>query len=247
MLTEERQARIISLLEETGSVTIQQLMLEFEASESTIRRDLNSLDRNGKLVKVYGGALRKSTMYNTMDDNVKTRMKQHAEAKIRIAQYAASLIHEDDFVYLDAGTTTEMMIHYITAKKAVFVTNAISHAKKLSEKGCKVYILGGEFKAVTEAIVGEEAVTTLEKYNFTKGFWGTNGISVNKGFSTPELKEAMVKKKSMENCKEKYVLCDESKFSKISSITFASFDSAIIITTGLQQPALKKYKNIVEV
>lgn len=86
------------------------------------------------------------------------------------------------------------MIEYITSRQAVFVTNAISHAKRLAERGFTVYLLGGEFKAVTEAIVGEEAVTTLEKYNFTKGFWGTNGVSLQKGYSTPELKEAMVKK-----------------------------------------------------
>lgn len=53
---------------------------------------------------------------------------------------------------------------------------------------------------------------TLDKYNFTKGFWGTNGITVKNGFTTPEIKEAMVKKKSMENSKEKYILADDSKF-----------------------------------
>ena len=47
---------------------------------------------------------------------------------------------------------------------------------------------------MTEAIVGEEAVSSVEKYNFTKGFWGANGISMQRGFSTPELKEALVKK-----------------------------------------------------
>ena len=73
-----------------------------------------------------------------------------------------------DFVYLDAGTTTELLIEYITSHQAVFVTNAISHAKRLAERGFTVYLLGGEFKAVTEAIVGEEAVAALEKYNFTK-------------------------------------------------------------------------------
>lgn len=53
---------------------------------------------------------------------------------------------------------------------------------------------------------------TLDKYNFTKGFWGTNGITVKNGFTTPEIKEAMIKKKSMENSKEKYILADDSKF-----------------------------------
>ncbi len=213
MLTEERFAKILSILERMGSVTVQQLMTELDASESTVRRDLNTLDANGQLVKVHGGAILKNTVYSTIDDEVVHRKEQNREAKDKIARYAAGLITAEDFVYIDAGTTTERMIDYIANRQAVFVTNAIGHAKKLAEHGCKVYILGGEFKAVTEAIVGEEAVFTLDKYNFTKGFWGANGVSRQRGFSTPELKEAMVKRKSMENCRDCYILADESKFS----------------------------------
>lgn len=194
MLTEERFAKILSILEKTGSVTVQQLMAELNASESTIRRDLTTLDANGQLTKVHGGAILKNAVYSTTDDEVVHRKEQNREAKEKIARYAAGLIGAGDFVYIDAGTTTELMIDHITEKQATFVTNAVIHAKKLAERGCAVYILGGEFKAVTEAIVGEEAVATLEKYNFTKGFWGTNGISMQQGFSTPELREAMVKK-----------------------------------------------------
>ena len=247
MLTEERFAKILSILERMGSVTVQQLMTELDASESTVRRDLNTLDANGQLVKVHGGAILKNTVYSTIDDEVVHRKEQNREAKDKIARYAAGLITAEDFVYIDAGTTTERMIDYIANRQAVFVTNAIGHAKKLAEHGCKVYILGGEFKAVTEAIVGEEAVFTLDKYNFTKGFWGANGVSLQKGFSTPELKEAMVKKKSMENCKECFVLADESKFNQISSVTFAPFEGATVITTGLSLPAYKKCKNVIDV
>ena len=100
---------------------------------------------------------------------------------------------------------------------------------------------------VTEAIVGEEAVSSVEKYNFTKGFWGANGISMQRGFSTPELKEALVKKRSMENCRECYILADDSKFNQISSVTFAPFESAKVITTGLTKPAYRKCKNVIEV
>lgn len=188
MLTEERFSKILTILEEMGSVTVQQLMTELDASESTIRRDLNTLDANGQLTKVHGGAILKSTVYSTRDDEVVHRKEQNKEAKAAIAKYAASLIGPGDFVYIDAGTTTESMIDYITERQAIFVTNAITHAKKLADRGCSVYILGGEFKAVTEAIVGEEAVVTLDKYNFTKGFWGANGVSLQRGYSTPELK-----------------------------------------------------------
>ena len=244
MLTEERFAKILSILESMGSVTVQQLMTELDASESTIRRDLNALDANGQLTKVHGGAI---LAYSTKDDNVISRKEKNRDAKNKIAKYAAEQIASGDFVYLDAGTTTELMIEYITSRQAVFVTNAISHAKRLAERGFTVYLLGGEFKAVTEAIVGEEAVAALEKYNFTKGFWGTNGVSLQKGYSTPELKEAMVKKKSMENCKERFVLADESKFNQISSVTFAPFEGATVITTGLSLPAYKKCKNVIDV
>ena len=233
MLTEERFAKILSILESMGSVTVQQLMTELNASESTIRRDLNALDANGQLTKVHGGAILKTMAYSTKDDNVVSRKEKNRDAKNKIAKYA--------------GTTTELMIEYITSHQAVFVTNAISHAKRLAERGFTVYLLGGEFKAVTEAIVGEEAVAALEKYNFTKGFWGANGVSLQKGFSTPELKEAMVKKKSMENCKECFVLADESKFNQISSVTFAPFEGATVITTGLSLSAYKKCKNVIDV
>lgn len=247
MLTEERFAKILSTLERTGSVTVQQLMAELNTSESTIRRDLTALDASGQLTKVHGGAILKNTVYSTIDDEVIHRKEQNREAKEKIARYAAGLIEAGDFVYIDAGTTTELMIDYITERQSILVTNAITHAKRLAEKGCKVYILGGEFKAVTEAIVGEEAVATLEKYNFTKGFWGTNGISIKKGFSTPELREAMVKKKSMENCKECYVLADDSKFNQISSVTFAPFESATIITTDMKQEEFQKFRNILNI
>ena len=146
--------------------------------------------------------------------------------------FRSSLIRPDDFVYLDAGTSTEAMIPFIKETQAVFVTNAISHAKLLAEKGCRVYLLGGEFKSQTEAIVGEEAMEMLSKYNFTKGFWGTNGISVSKGYSTPEIKEAMVKKYSMKNCKRCYILADASKFDQLSSVKFADFEQATILKIG---------------
>lgn len=76
MLTEERFAKILSILESMGSVTVQQLMTELNASESTIRRDLNALDANGQLTKVHGGAILKTMAYSTKDDNVVSRKER---------------------------------------------------------------------------------------------------------------------------------------------------------------------------
>lgn len=247
MLIEQRLSEIAAMVEQRGSVTVQELMQQFDASESTIRRDLTVLDANGQLLKVHGGAVAVGKIYNTRDDDVLQRKERNKEDKIRIARYAASLVRPNDFIYLDAGTTTELFIDYLTEKNVVFVTNALGHAKKLTQAGYTTYVPGGEFKHSTEAIVGDEAILSLSKYNFTKGFWGTNGVSLEQGFSTPDVKEAMVKRKSMEQCREKYILCDASKFSHISCVSFADFTSAEIITTKVTDETFFHCNNILEV
>ena len=181
MLAEERFSRILNIIDSMGSATVQQLMDELDASESTIRRDLVAMDKKGYLTKVHGGAISNNSNIHTQDENFTSRQMVNHDEKEAIAKYAASLIKNHDFVYIDAGTTTELMINYIEAQDAVFVTNSLTNAKKLSEKGYTVYIIGGEFKSTTEAIVGDEAVFALDKYNFTKGFWGANGINVKNG------------------------------------------------------------------
>ena len=108
-----------------------------------------------------------------LEKKVINRLKQNRNEKEQIARYAASLISDNDFIYIDAGTTTELLIDYIEQRRNVtFVTNGISHAKKLTQAGFRVHILGGEFKLETEAIVGEEAMLLLDKYNFTKRILG---------------------------------------------------------------------------
>lgn len=247
MLIETRLNEILHLLEVRKSITVLELTQELDASESTIRRDLTLLHNRGLLNKVYGGATSLELGYMTLDDEVANRQNKNREEKIKIAQYAATLVKTDDFVFLDAGTTTELLIDYLEEKNAVFVTNATVHAKKLAQKGFKIYILGGELKASTEAVIGGEAIVGLSKYHFTKGFWGTNGVNVSIGYSTPDVNEAGVKRKAMEQCRERYVLCDSSKFNQISPVSFANFSSATCITVKCLDGTYRKYSNILEV
>ena len=226
MLTEQRQEEILRLLNQKGSVTLQELKEYFHASESTIRRDLNALDR---------------------EEQVSQRQELYREEKNRIGRYAASLVGPEDFVYLDAGTTTGAMIPYLTEHSAAFVTNAVSHALHLAENGFRVILIGGEVKAATEAIVGNEAYVNLKKFNFTKGFWGTNGVSPSAGFSTPDINEAMVKECALLHTQQAYILCDSSKFYHTSPVTFGEFEDGIILTDRLPDESFQKYENIVVV
>lgn len=248
MLTQERHALILEKLEKESVVYLSDLINLLDASESTIRRDLNYLDKAGLLKKVHGGATSlNSKLINTTEFEVEVRQGINKEEKIAIAKYAASLIKNDDLIYIDSGTTTELMIDFIEAKGATFVTNGIGHAKKLIHKNLTTYILGGELKLTTEAIIGIEAINSLRKYNFTKGFFGVNGIDIERGFTTPDIREAMVKEEALKKSKLSFVLADNSKFNEVSSITFGEISNTSIITTKLEDIRFKKVTKIVEV
>jgi DeoR family fructose operon transcriptional repressor len=247
MLTEERFSEILKIIEERKTVTVQELTEALNTSESTIRRDLTSLNKRGMLKKVHGGATALDMMFYAKDDTVEARQTMNQGDKIAIAKYAASLIGENDFVYIDAGTTTELMMEYITVKNATFVTNGMVHAKKLVANGNTAYILGGKLKVSTDAVVGDITTKQLSKYNFTKGFFGTNGARLDTGFTTPDINEAMVKSMAFDHCKERFVLCDPSKFNQVAPITFAEFYNAQIITTVMKDEKYKNCSNILEV
>ena len=82
------------------------------------------------------------------------------------------LIQDEDFVYIDAGTTTGDILKFLKVTRAVFVTNAVVHAQTLAGRGFKVLLVGGELKSTTEAVIGNQAMNTIRGYHFTKGiFW----------------------------------------------------------------------------
>ena len=112
---------------------------------------------------------------------------------------------------------------------------------------CRVFLPGGELKEVTEAIVGAQAIDSLKRYNFTKGFFGANGVHRERGLTTPDITEALVKEKAMEQCANRYVLADSTKINQISSVTFAGFEEGMILTTRLRDASYKACKNILEV
>lgn len=247
MLTEQRHDIILNLLKERGSITVSELTEELDISESTARRDLTELDRQKKLTKVFGGAVLygNNTITTTQELSVSQKADVNLSEKNQIAKYAASLVQPNDFIYLDAGTTTECMIEYLAVPDITVVTNAVSHARKLADKKFKVIILGGELKGTTEAVIGSQAVLALKQYHFTKGFFGTNGVHKRHGFTTPDNSEAIIKKVALERCHERYILADHDKADKVSPVAFASFKDAIVVTDSGVDESYKSLENVI--
>jgi len=247
VLTQERREKILSLLEERGSVTVSELCERFDASESTVRRDLAALSQMGKLNKVHGGATVREQEFLNLEGNITEKVKTRFDEKSKIAAYAASLITDEDYVFLDAGSTTYLMTTYIDNTKATFVTNGIAHAQELAAKGCRVMVLGGDLKSTTEAIIGIVAAGNLQKYNFSKAFIGANGIAEKQGYTTPDTEEAMIKAIAIERSFVSYVLADSSKFGKVSAVSFAPLDSACILCDKCTSEEIKQKTVVKEV
>lgn len=237
MLTEDRHERILEYLKARGSSSIKELSKLIGASESTIRRDISFLEKHGLLTKVYGGAASLERRIYTKEPDMLKKHNLYSDEKERIGQYAASLVKKGDFVFIDAGTTTEAVIRYLTEKDAIYITNGLFQAQLLTGRGFNTYVVGGMVRSITEAIVGEEAIHQIQDCNFSVGFFGTNGITIENGYTTPNLVEASFKRNALKRTLNAYVLADPSKFGKVYPKTFGNITEAQIITTALPDNA----------
>ncbi len=234
-------------MKERQSATVKELADMLEASESTIRRDLNTLHRKNRLEKVYGGAVINTSTYINTEDEIEAKKGKNIEEKNLIASYAASLIENGGCIYIDAGSTTELMIDYIQAEHVVFVTNCPGHNRKLCLRGFSCILLGGELRLLTDALVGSDTLELLKKFNFNKGFFGTNGISIESGFTTSYPTESSIKSAAIARCQQAYILADASKFDSLTAITFADIHTASIITSRLKDKRYLDHADVIEV
>ena len=230
MLTQERYHTILQLLSERDAVTVAELSALLGISESTIRRDLNALADMGKLNKVFGGATAIRAGSGVTETSFESRESEMREEKTAIGRYAATLVHDGDFVFIDAGTTTYRFIDFLTNSKANYITNGIAHAKKLIQKGFETYIISGRVKPFTEAVVGATGLELISRFNFTKAFIGTNGIDLNAGFTTTEIDEGMIKEAAVKHSYLTFVLSDSTKFRRVFPVGFAEIKKGCIIT-----------------
>ena len=248
MLAEERFDLILKQLERQRTVTVQQLCEALNTSESTIRRDLTELDRQGRLNKVHGGATLPDSRFLADEPTMEAKETLAVEQKRSIAQAAAQLITAEDFVFIDAGTTTLELVRALTgpALKAGYVTNGVAHARLLAQKGCRVYLPGGLLRPETEAIVGAPTVGGIQQYRFTKAFMGANGVALEAGFTTPDPEEAAVKAAAVRRARETWFLVDDAKFAKIYPAVIAELQDGAILTNRCPNPKYKQYTLIKE-
>lgn len=207
MIVEERLDMILDVLFKEKKISNRYLTKKLNVSESTLRRDLDILEEEGKIKRVHGGAvLNIKTDERSFTDNEQSML----EEKKSIGRKASKLIPDKSLVFLDAGSTTNMMIDFLEAKDVRIVTNGLMHVTKLMERGIDTIIIGGRLKARTRVTTGVIAMNELCDFNFDLAFIGANGFD-EEYFYTADINEALIKRKAIELSNKAYILADSSK------------------------------------
>ena len=150
--------------------------------------------------------------------------------KIELAKYAASLIKDDQIVFIDSGSTLVHIVDHIKSHNNVFVTSGIETATKAAEHGLRIYLLPGFVNSQANYVYSNDGVNLLKTMNFDVAFVGVSGISRFYKYATNSPETASVKTMSIHQSEKTYVVSDASKFSVLGFVSFADFDQVTLIT-----------------
>ena len=167
MLTQERQSLIEDYVNQHELCRVSELCDLTATSESTIRRDLIQMEKNGILKRVHGGA--QSVKHFSRDVSQNVRFSLNHDAKITIARYAVqNFVRPGDNVFIDAGTTTYEMVPFLAEVANVkIITNGVETALCSLNHGINTILIGGEVKDDTHAVIGQTALSQIKAMNFS--------------------------------------------------------------------------------
>lgn len=240
-----RRAHIADVLRTRGEVSITELALVYGTSEMTIRRDLDQLESDGVARRSRGGAI--SIQSRSFEPPILQRAAQGALAKRAIGQLAASLVRENDIVFLDVGTTMHEMARALPDDMPLTVmTSSLLIATELASKATiKVIIPGGVIRPGELSLIGARAQRSFEDLNCDAVFMGVAGVCDQKGLTEYNLDDAEVKRSAMAVGRRVIVLADESKLGRVALATFATIESVDVLITNApaSHPIVRKIRD----
>jgi len=184
MIVDERRSIILKIAEESGFVSLQRLVAEVGASESTIRRDLEFLDAIGHIQRTRGGA----SFLGDSQCDFDARKNRASLEKQQIARRTAELISPGETVLLDGGTTTLEVARYLTGKSLQVLTNSLPVASLLMNRPeIELIFIGGYVYPKTGVALGEQSVEALKKMHATRLVMSTGGITAEGLFNSNAL------------------------------------------------------------
>jgi DeoR family fructose operon transcriptional repressor len=224
LIPAQRRERIQEYLVTHKIVRMDDLYTLLDTSEATVRRDLEWLEREGIVERTHGGAILSQRL--TMEPEYLLRAQTHPEEKRLIGEKAASLIEDNDVVFINSGTTTTQVIRHIRGDAGITVfSNNVYAALEVGQAGFSHHLIGGEFQPHSNSVAGRFATDNLRQVYADKAILGVDGISLLHGCTVPSNAEAEVVKQMIERTQGKvFIVADSSKWGVVSNFQIASID-----------------------
>ena len=235
MKKRERLEEITRLVNQKGTIRVSDIVKLLNVTDMTVRRDLVELEEQGVLTKIHGGA-RSNKAFQYREYSHAEKHIQNKEAKQAIASKAAQLIEDGDTIFLGPGTTVAFLAEALNNQRLTVITNCMPVFTLLMAKNTEdfqVFLLGGEYRQVTEAFVGEITNTSLEKLRFSKMFFSGNGVRDGE-VMTSTLAEAYTQNLALKHSLEKYLLLDSSKIGKDDFTSFCKLRDLTALITDVK-------------
>lgn len=236
----ERHEQILEILSTRRLSTVDELSKLFNVSAVTIRADLNQLAKNGKIVRMHGGA-RLIEERVRQEYTFQTRKNLNAEKKQKIGRLAATFIQPMESILLDSSTTAVAVAQSLHGNEALkditAVTTGIWTAiELLCCPNINVLLTGGYLRQTTGSITGLPANEILKNINLQKAFLGAWGVSCQDGLTDTHLLEIELKRFIVQRAKEVIVIVDGTKFNQSALASYASADQISKLITDDSAP-----------
>ncbi len=227
----ERQHEIYMLALRQGSVDVSDLARLFDVTTETIRRDLSELQSRQLVRRVHGGAVPVERQRH--EPMVEARGALNGEEKLRIAQQAILQIPDQGSVIIDSGSTGQRFADVFPSTAGVqVVTNSLATALTLARRGVRqLTVLGGGVRTNTFAMVDASVVEAVRRLRADVLFISCDGMSLERGLTTPYREEALVKRAMIESARWVVAMVDHSKFGNDQMFGYAGFDDIDVLIT----------------
>lgn len=233
----ERRAAIVELVNKMSSLSIAQLKEAFpEVSEMTIRNDIKALDREHKLVRVYGG-VRSMGFAVGADGLIDVRRGQNVDAKEAIAAKAAGLVRPNTTVYLDSGSTVAKLASTLPDEHLMVFTCGIYNVVELARfENIEVIVPGGSLNRTNMCLHGSRAIREVRNLRFDQVFICATSYSKTSGLTCGSDEEAELKRACIAQAEQKILLLDSSKIGRAATFTICDLDAFDAVVTDGNMP-----------
>ena len=211
-----------------------------KVSAVTIRQDLNTLEAEGLLKRVHGGAVLREA------DDLSDRLGINYEQKLAIARRVASCITEGETILIESGSVNALLAReLVKEKKATIITTNVFIARQLrKEEKAGIILLGGIYQHHSESLVGRITRTCLDQLNIGKAFIGIDGYTSATGFTSRDLLRAEISAYIVRKARDVYVVSDSSKFGReeLSTICYPGDIRHLATDSNLEPAYLEEFR-----